>query len=93
MCFKDTGSTKTSCFGLSLTCGVLTFAILAGLEGVLTLLNGMWVAAIPDVLLCAVGVAAVLQKDSPTMAVVNYWTWVVMDVLFAIFILILCIGG
>ena len=93
LCFQDTDSKKTCCCGCSLVCGVITFAVLAGLEGLSSIIAGMWVAAIPDLLLCLVGVGAVLQKSSATMAVVNYWTWVVMDVLFVIWVVVFGILG
>ena len=62
ICINDDGAKRTCCCGCSLTCGVLTFAILAGLDGVNKFITSDWIGGGIDVFLLIVGVAAVMQK-------------------------------
>ena len=84
---------KNCCCGCSLACGVITFAVLAGLQAISDAVSGMWPAAVVDAVLCLVGVLAVTSKESATMAVVNWYLNLIGAVLYCIAIVLVAIFG
>ena len=94
LCFSDgPDGKKNCCCGCTLGCGVITFAVLAGLEALSNAAISNWGGAAINGFICLIGVLAVLSKESATAAIINWWTWVVSCVLYVIAIIVVSIFG
>ena len=67
MCFNTSQKPVTCCCGCSITCGVVTFAVLAGIQAISNLLTGMWYGTIVNGAVCGTVIAALLMSNNVFM--------------------------
>ena len=93
MCVRDQ-SPRSCCCGCSLTCGVATWTILAGIGALLNLLSGaQWMQMCTNIAMCVLGLWALFGK-SVTSRMVYFYAWCAMVIGTLIFwIVIACMGA
>ena len=91
MCVRDE-SPRSCCCGCSLTCGVATFTVLAGIGALLNALQTVWFSCAMNAVACGLGLWAIYGK-SVTSRMVYFYYWVACCIGAVVFWIVIAIMG